>query len=122
MGVPHKYKGQETCNRYVELAAQGKTDQEIASDLNVSVRVFLKWAEKYDEFRQARQLGYEKCESWWREYFRKKATGEKYNKGDFQAARWLTMNKFGWSDKTQFKLESDETTIKIEIVDPHEVK
>lgn len=118
MGVEYKYHGQKTCDRYIELSEQGKTEAQIAADLNVTVQSLYKWAKKHPEFKQARELGIDKCEAWWADYLQNKGTGDKHTKGDFQAAKWLMMNKFGWTDKQVNHLTSDDASIKIEIVRP----
>lgn len=120
MGVPYKYKGKETCDKYIELAEEGKSDVVIAGTLGVTTMCIQKWDKQYPEFAEARRIGMEKCRMWYEEYCREKGAGTKYQKGDFQAARFLMITKLGMNDRPtqQIEVSPTEATLKIEIVKP----
>lgn len=103
---------------YIDMASKGKLDTEFAANVGISVKTMYNWAERHSSFKQARELGKLKCEEWYAEYLRNKGTGDKHQKGDFQAIKWLMMNKFGWTDKQVNHLTADDASIKIEIVRP----
>lgn len=108
-GKPYKYKGQETCNFYVELSNKGDTDVEIAAKMGVTPQVFYKWAQDHEEFKQARAEGRILSERWYINAVRAKMLGKGEAKNyDLQAAKWIMMNKFGWGENAKNKVTIDE--------------
>lgn len=117
-GHVYKYKGADTCREYVELAAKGKTDAQIAGTLGVTCQSFRLWEKKYPEFAQARAEAKDLSEKWWTDYCQAKATGQV--EGDFQAARWVMMNKFGWRDKGQQDVTVERANVIVEFVNANQ--
>lgn len=109
-----KYKS-EYVDEYVAMAANGKTDIQIAAEWGVTTQTIRDWGRKYPDFAQAREIGKAKAEAWWTNYCQAKAVGKL--DGDFQAAKWVMMNKFGWSDKQVNDLRMKDVTIKVEFVE-----
>lgn len=113
-GKEYKYKGEETCNKYVELASQGYLDVQIAKELGVSLQVFYQWEKKHEEFKNARAVGKERQEAWYLNCGQEMVDG-KNSKGQFNAWRWFMKNKFGYTDDESVNLGVDNV-VKVEFV------
>lgn len=113
---PTKYKGEETDKLYLEMSKDGRTEVEIAAALEVTTRTFLNWTEQFPSFAQAREHGKILSEAYWTNYFRN-AAGGKAGAKDTQSARWIMMNKFGWSDKKQVDASVQAPKLVVEFVD-----
>jgi transposase len=55
------------CEQVIELGKLGKSVEQIASHLGVSLRVFYDWKEKYPEFLQALDDAKQYEQYWWEE-------------------------------------------------------
>jgi transposase-like protein len=55
------------CEQVVELGRIGKSVEQIASRLNVSLRVLYDWRDKHEEFLHALELAKQHELSWWEE-------------------------------------------------------
>ena len=60
-GKPTLYRV-EYCQTVAELALNGATDEEIAEDLDVTVRTLYRWRAAHPEFRQATKWGKDACD------------------------------------------------------------
>ena len=55
------------CEQVIELGRIGKSVEQIASRLNVSLRVLYDWRDKHEEFLHALELAKQHELSWWEE-------------------------------------------------------
>jgi transposase len=55
------------CEQVIELGRIGKSVEQIASRLNVSLRVLYDWRDKHEEFMHALELAKQHELSWWEE-------------------------------------------------------
>lgn len=89
---------------YIQLSREGFSDAEIAATFEVSKGTLENWAEKYESFYHATEIGKEMQEAWWLNQGRNNLE----NKRDFNTGlfKFLTMNKLGYSDKIESKSTS----------------
>lgn len=66
VGRPSLYDS-AICDKVVELGKLGKSVEQIASHLGMSLRVFYDWKEKYPEFLQALDDAKQYEQYWWEE-------------------------------------------------------
>lgn len=85
----------------VKLSSEGLSEVEIAAKFGVSVRILQKWAETYEMFAEAYDVGMALHESWWLT----KGKEGLDNPRDFNTSlyKFLTGNKLGYSDKVESK-------------------
>jgi transposase len=55
------------CEKVVELGRLGKSVEQIASHLNLSLRVMYKWRDEYEEFMHAMEDAKQHEQAWWEE-------------------------------------------------------
>lgn len=55
------------CEKVVELGKLGKSVEQIASHLNLSLRVLYKWRDEYEEFMHALEDAKQYEQAWWEE-------------------------------------------------------
>lgn len=77
-----KYKP-EYCQRMIELMKRGYSNLELAAEFNISEACFYNWRDGGDhpEFKEAYDIGYPLCFSWWMTTGRKKFLADKNDKG-----------------------------------------
>lgn len=87
--------------KFIQLSRQGLSEVEIAAELGVSVHTMQKWAEQYELFSEAYDIGMALHESWWLS----KGKEGLENPRDFNTPlyKFLTGNKLGYSDKVESK-------------------
>lgn len=113
-GKDYKYKGQETCDLYVELSAKGYCDTVIAAEMGVTCQSFRDWEVKHEEFAAARLLGRQASEAWNLRLGQAIAAG-KIKNANFNAWRWFMKNKFGYTDSESVNIGVDGG-VKVEFV------
>jgi hypothetical protein len=86
--------------KYIELARDGLSDVEIAAEFEISIGTLRDWSEKYESFNSAFEIGKAMHESWWI-----RTAKENLNERSFNTslAKFLMMNKLGYSDKVEQK-------------------
>lgn len=117
MCTEYKYKGEETCTKYVELCKKGYMDVEIAAEFGCTVRAMELWTKKHEEFANARNLGRTMREASFHKFGRNMVQG--HNTKGFQSWAWYMKNVFGYKDEQNMRvgLEAPEGgEIKLEIV------
>lgn len=55
------------CEQVIELGKLGKSVEQIASHLNLSLRVLYKWRDEYEEFMHALEDAKQHEQAWWEE-------------------------------------------------------
>lgn len=55
------------CEKVIELGKLGKSIEQIASNLGLSVRVLHKWKDEHEEFMQAMEEAKQHEQAWWEE-------------------------------------------------------
>ena len=53
------------CEKVIELGKLGKSVEQIASHLNLSLRVLYKWRDEYEEFMHALEDAKQYEQAWW---------------------------------------------------------
>lgn len=84
----------------IDLSREGKSDVEVAAEIGIGVSQLRKWAETYDNFATAYEIGQALYESWWLEKGRDNLTTRNFNTTLF---KFLTGNKLGYADKVETK-------------------
>lgn len=64
MPRPAEYKDEYPDELY-ELMVQGQKGASLHAHFGVSKRTFYNWIDKYPEFKDAYERGWEQCEKWW---------------------------------------------------------
>jgi len=85
---------------YIELSREGLSEVEIAAQFGVSVETIRKWAEKYEIFNRAYDIGKAMYEAWWLVQGKSGLGNRFFNTSLF---KFLTSNKLGYSDKMETK-------------------
>ena len=85
---------------YIKLASQGMSEVEIAAEFGVSVGTMRKWAEKFEEFNTAFEVGASMYEAWWLQEGKENLDNRNYNVGLY---KFITGNQLGYSDKMESK-------------------
>lgn len=85
---------------YIKLSQQGYSDVEIASEFGVSVETLRKWADTYEDFNTAWNIGKSAYEAWWLKEAKRNLDNRNYNTGLF---KFITANKLGFAEKTESK-------------------
>lgn len=85
---------------FIDFARSGYSDVEIAAQFEVSADTMKKWAEKYESFNKAYEIGQAMQEAWWLEQGKNNLNARSFNTPLF---KFLTMNKLGYSDKIEQK-------------------
>lgn len=89
---------------YITMSREGYSDTEIACEFGVSKSTIQAWAEKYESFFLATEIGKEMQEAWWLRVGKDNLENKRnFNTGLF---KFLTMNKLGYSDKIEQKTMS----------------
>jgi len=85
---------------YLFLSKSGMSAVEIAAEFEVTVRDLHKWAELYDEFNRAFEIGEALHEAWYLKSGKDNLDNRGYN---VELFKFITSNKLGWSTKTESK-------------------
>ena len=85
---------------YIELSRGGLSKVEIAARMEVSVHTLQNWAEKFESFHIASEIGDALHEAWWIERGKGGLDSKSFNTSLF---KFLTSNKLGYSDKMETK-------------------
>ena len=82
----------------VEIMREGRSQMEVARDLDISYQTFLDYQDVHPEFLEAVKHGRALSEAWWSDLGRQGATGEN---PDANATFFIfnMKNRFGWSDR-----------------------
>lgn len=83
---------------YIEMSNRGMSEVEIAAEFRVSVNTLQSWAEKYDSFYSAQDIGKAMHEAW---YLRRGKDGLDDRHFNTPLFKFMTMNKLGFSDKVE---------------------
>jgi len=85
---------------FLRLAKEGNNEVEIAALFNISIYTLRGWAEKFESFNTAYEIGQSMYEAWWHQQGKNNLDNRGYNTGLF---KYMTMNTLGWSDKNESK-------------------
>lgn len=86
---------------FIKLSKRGLSNVEIAAEFNVSLGTLKSWAEKYNDFGEAYEIGQTMYEAWW---LKKGAAGlDDTRNFNTPLYKFLTGNKLGYSDKVETK-------------------
>lgn len=104
VGRPSDYKP-EYCEMVIEHMAQGLSFESFAGVVSTSKPTLYSWAEKNEEFLNAKRIGTEKCRVFWEKAGIKGLFLGKEEK--FNAAVWVfnMKNRFGWRDVQEISQE-----------------
>ncbi|MCP3683849.1 MAG: helix-turn-helix domain-containing protein [bacterium] len=86
--------------RMIDLSRQGMSNTEIAAEMGIGTRTLLSWAENYEEFSIAFDIGQALHESWWLQKGKDSLDSRNFNTTLF---KFLTGNKLGYADKVETK-------------------
>jgi hypothetical protein len=86
--------------RYIELSREGLSEVEIAAEFEIAVITIADWAEKFESFYIARDIGKAMHEAWWLRQGKENMNERSFNTNLF---KYMTMNKLGYSDKIEQK-------------------
>ncbi len=86
--------------QYIEMSRFGASDVEIAAQFEVSLHSIKRWAELYESFNTAYEVGKAMHEAWWLTQGKDNLNERSFNTHLF---KYLTMNKLGYSDKIEQK-------------------
>lgn len=100
LGISTKFNPAVHPLQYIELSRQGMSRVEIAAKMKVSVLTLQKWAEKFESFYSASEIGDALHEAWWIERGKGGLENRSFNTSLF---KFLTSNKLGYSDKMETK-------------------
>ena len=84
----------------IDLSRQGMSDVEIAAEIGVGVSTLRGWADQYEEFSTAYEIGQALHESW---YLQKGKAGLDQRNFNTSLFKFLTGNKLGYADKVETK-------------------
>lgn len=87
---------------YIELSRSGMSKVEIAAQMETSVVTLQNWAEKFESFHKASEIGDALHEAWWIERGKGGLDSRNFNTSLF---KFLTSNKLGYSDKMETKAQ-----------------
>lgn len=85
---------------FIELSRHGASKVEIAAKFKISLPTLSLWAERYDSFNTAYEVGQAMHEAWWLEKGKDNLNSRNFNTPLY---KYLTMNKLGYSDKIEQK-------------------
>lgn len=85
---------------YIALAKDGLSDIEIAAHFGISAQKMRSWADQFESFQMAYELGNTLYQAWWQGEGKQNLDNSRYNTGLF---KFMTMNLLGWSDKSESK-------------------
>ncbi len=84
----------------IDLSRQGMSGVEVAATLGVSEGTLKNWAEKYETFSVAYEIGQALHETWWIQQGKGGLNSKFFNTGLF---KFLTANKLGYAEKVETK-------------------
>lgn len=84
----------------IDFSRQGMSDVEIAAVVGISVGTLKEWADKYEPFSIAYEIGQALHESWWLTKGKAGLDSKYFNTSLF---KYLTGNKLGYSEKIETK-------------------
>lgn len=85
---------------FMDLSRSGLSDIEIAAEFSVGINTLRAWAEKYEMFATAYEIGQALHEAWWLQQGKAGLNNRGFNTSLF---KFLTSNKLGYSDKMETK-------------------
>jgi len=85
---------------FIDLSRTGLSDVEIAAEFEVGIDTLRGWAEKYEMFNTAFEIGKALYESWWLQQGRSGLHDRGFNTSLF---KFLTANKLGYAEKVETK-------------------
>jgi len=83
---------------FIDLSRSGLSEVEIAAEFNVSVTTIKHWAEQYEMFNSAYEIGAALHESWWLSQGKDGLKNTRFNTALF---KFLTTNKLGYTEKVE---------------------
>lgn len=99
-GLVSKYDPMTHPVLFMDYSRMGMSDVEIAAEFKVSVETLRGWAEKYEMFNKAYDIGQAMHETWWLEQGKAGLENRGFNTTLY---KYLTSNKLGYSDKMETK-------------------
>lgn len=105
-GRPTKYR-REYCKLLVDHMASGLSFESFGGVVVVAKSTLEDWVANYQEFRDAKAVGFSLSRIFWEKMGRAGALGQIKN---FSVSAYVfTMkNRFGWSDRTDLRIEVNE--------------
>jgi len=100
VGILEKYDAERHPTLFIDLSRQGLSEVEIAAEFEVGVGTLRGWAEKFEMFSVAFEIGKALHESWWLQQGKSGLNNRGFNTSLF---KFLTSNKLGYSDKMETK-------------------
>lgn len=85
---------------FIDYSREGLSDVEIAAEFEISVATLKRWADTYELFQTAYEIGQALHEAWWLQKGKDNLTSRFFNTKLF---KFLTSNKLGYSDKMETK-------------------
>jgi hypothetical protein len=92
---------------YIKMSQRGLSDAEIAAEFKVSIMTLKSWAEKYNDFGEAYEIGKALQEAWWLE--KGKSGLDDTRNFNTPLYKFLTGNQLGYSDKVETKSHNTHT-------------
>ena len=85
---------------FINLSRHGASEIELAAEFQVSIETLKGWAERYESFNTAWEVGKAMQEAWWLREGKNNLNQRSFNTPLY---KFLTMNKLGYSDKIEQK-------------------
>lgn len=86
--------------KFIKMSRDGLSEVEIAAEFQIAVITIADWAEKFESFYIARDVGKAMHEAWWLHQGKENLNERSFNTNLF---KYMTMNKLGYSDKIEQK-------------------
>jgi len=93
-----KFKPDKHPIQFLQLAREGMSNVEIAANFNISIKTLDRWAEVYQDFQVAFEIGAALHEAWWLEKGKDGLEKRSFNTALY---KFLTSNKLGYSEKSE---------------------
>jgi len=95
-----KYKPDFHPFQFIKLSKIGMSDTEIAAEFEIGIETLRGWAERYESFNNAFEIGRALHEAWWLEVGKRGLRDRAFNTTLY---KFLTGNKLGYSEKIENK-------------------
>jgi len=95
-----KYKPGVHSMQFIQLSKEGKSDVEVAAEMEISIGTLKNWGSLFEEFAMAMEIGYTLYEAYWLAKGEKGITTRGFNASLY---KFITGNKLGYSEKVESK-------------------
>lgn len=95
-------------NALREIYEQGGSDIEIANELRISMREFLKMEKEIPNFSRFVELGRTMSQAWWYSRGRKNLANKEFNTALYN---FNMKNRYGWADKVETSTNPSDDTL-----------